>query len=135
MIPRSIKRKTRPLWLAALGSAAWTNRQDLKRWYDFAVNAVRERNHRPLSDLTTEAKVRAAVSMDTLLRRDPALKDLSVRDGVLTVYADLPGWRGAGDRVDRLARVKGVTRVESAIATTAADSTTTVGSDRVEVAA
>jgi hypothetical protein len=73
MIPRIVKRRIRPMWLAALASAAWVNRNDVKRWAEFLRRAVSQRQSRPLGDLITEAKVRAAVSSDPVLRRDPAL--------------------------------------------------------------
>ncbi len=115
MIPRLIKRRVRPMWLAMIASAAWANRQDLRRWAGFATRAVQQRNTRPMSDFMTEAKVRAAVSLDPLLRRDPDLCDLAVRDGVVTLFANRPTWPASPDRVDRLAWVKGISLVETAM--------------------
>lgn len=115
MIPRTIKRRIRPMWFAALASAAWANRHDIKRWVDFGGRAVRERNQRPIAEVVTEAKVRAAVSLDPLMRRDQSLRDLSVNDGVVTLFADRAGWPGSRQNFGRLARVKGVTQVETAI--------------------
>jgi hypothetical protein len=115
MIPRAIRRRIRPMWLAAVASAAWANRHDVRRWADFAADAVRERSTRPIDDVVTEAKVRAAVTMDPVLRRDPSLRDVIVRDGVVTVVADRADWPSMGTHISRLARVKGVTTVESAI--------------------
>ena len=121
MIPRSMKRRVRPMWLAAIGAAAWANRQDLGRWATFASQAVRERNSRPLSETLTEAKVRAAVTMDPLLRRDPSLRDLTVRDGVVTLLASQSGWPDPREHFAKLSRVKGVTHVETATGTSTAD--------------
>ena len=113
MIPRSIKRRIRPMWLATLGAAAWANRQDLGRWATFLTQAVRERNTRPLSETLTEAKVRAAVTIDPLLRRDPALRDLSVRDGIVTLLASQAGWPDPREHFAKLSRVKGISHVET----------------------
>lgn len=113
MIPRAVKRRIRPMWLAALATAAWTNRHDLRRWINFAKQAVTERQSRSMGELVTEAKVRAAVSMDPVLRRDQSLKDLEVRDGVVKLYTDESNWPAARNRFARLSRVKGVTDVEA----------------------
>jgi hypothetical protein len=113
MIPRSIKRRVRPMWLAMIASAAWANRQDLRRWAGFVTRAVQQRNTRPMSDFVTEAKVRAALSMDPLLRRDPELRDLAVRDGVITLFANRSDWPGSRDHLDKLSRVKGISHVET----------------------
>ena len=67
------------MWLAALASAAWVNRNDVKRWAEFLRRAVSPTSvQADVGDLITEAKVRAAVTSDPVLRRDPALKDLAV---------------------------------------------------------
>ena len=113
MIPRSIKRRVRPMWLATLGAAAWANRQDLGRWATFASKALRERNTRPLSEILTEAKVRAAITLDPLLRRDPSLRDLSVHDGVVTLLASQAGWPDPREHFAKLSRVKGISHVET----------------------
>ncbi len=100
----------RMMW-ASLASALWANRRDVARWAGFARRAVLERDRRPLSDLLTEAKVRAAVTSDPLLRRDPALSDLRVDDGVVTLLTSTPGWPDPRDEVVRLTRVKGITDI------------------------
>jgi hypothetical protein len=113
MIPKVVKRRIRPLWLAALASAAWVNRKDVMRWTEFVRRAVGQRQTRPLSDLITEAKVRAAVTSDPVLRRDPALKDLAVRDGVVTLMTDSPAWPDSAAHVRRLTRIKGIDDVKA----------------------
>ena len=125
MIPRSIKRRTRPMWLAAFGAAAWANRQDLGRWATFASQTFRERNRRPVSDVITEAKVRAAITMDPLLRRDPALRDVTVRDGIVTLLASQSGWPDPREHFAKLSRVKGITHVETSTSGTAVDGEST----------
>lgn len=110
-MPRAVRRRLRPLWLASLATAAWVNRRDLARWGEFARRAVVQRRSRPLSDWVTEAKVRAAVSTDPVLRREPALRDLTVRDGVVTLMTNNPAWPTSDQHVSRLKRVKGVADV------------------------
>ena len=111
MIPRIITRRIRPMWIAALASAAWVNRKDVRRWTDFLRRAVAQRETRPLSELITEAKVRAAVTSDPVLRRDPALKDLAVNDGVVTLMTNTAAWPDSGAHVRRLTRIKGIADV------------------------
>ncbi len=111
MIPRVISRRVRPLWIAALASAAWVNRKDLARWAEFLRRAVNQRQSRPLSELITEARVRAAVTSDPLLRRDPELEDIAVRDGVVTLLTRTSAWPDSGNHVKRLKRVKGIADV------------------------
>lgn len=113
MIPRLVRRRIRPLWIAALASAAWVNRKDLGRWSDFLRRAVRQRQTRPLSELITEARVRAAVSSDPVLRRDPALDDVAVRDGVVTLLTHTSAWPDSAEHVKRLRRVKGIAEVNA----------------------
>lgn len=111
MIPRVVRRRIRPLWFAALASAAWVNRRDIARWTEFVRRAALQRGTKPMSEWITEAKVRAAVSSDPVLRRDPALKDVAVRDGVVTLLTTSPSWPNSGEHVRRLKRVKGVNDV------------------------
>lgn len=111
MIPRVVRRRIRPLWIAALASAAWVNRKDVTRWTEFLRRAVRQRQTRPLSEWITEAKVRLAVTADPVLRRDPALKDVAVNDGVVTLLTNTAAWPDSAGHVRRLSRVKGVADV------------------------
>jgi hypothetical protein len=113
MIPRVIRRRIRPMWLAAAASAAWVNRKDVVRWAEFLRRAVRQRQTRPLSEWLTEAKVRAAVTSDPVLRRDPALKDLAVSDGVVTLLTNTAAWPDSAAHVRRLTRVKGIADVKA----------------------
>ncbi len=111
MIPRVINRKIRPMWIAAVVTAAWANRSDLRRWIGFFQRAVEQRRTRPMSDILTEAKVRVAVSADPLLRRDPTLEDVTVDDGVVTVLTSSTPWPDSGSRIHRLKCVKGISEV------------------------
>src|SRR5258705_6297990 len=111
MIPRVISRRVRPLWIAALASAAWVIGKDLPRWAEFLRRAVTHRKSRPLSELITEARVRAAVTSDPLLRRDPELEDIAVRDGVVTLLTRTSAWPDSGNHVQRLTRVQAIADV------------------------
>jgi hypothetical protein len=111
MIPRVISRRVRPLWIAALASAAWVNRKDVARWAEFVRRSVKQRQSRPLSEIITEARVRAAVSADPVLRRDPALEDVAVHNGVVTLLTSTSAWPDSGNHVKRLKRVKGIADV------------------------
>jgi hypothetical protein len=113
MIPRAVNKRIRLMWIAALASAAWVNRKDVVRWVNFAKRAVRQRNARPMTDLVTEAKVRAAVTSDPVLRRDPALTDLAVHNGVVTLLTSSTGWPDEESHVRRLLKINGITDVKA----------------------
>ena len=111
MIPKIVRKRVRPLWFAAAASAAWMNRRDVMRWVDFAKRAFRQRRNLPISDIVTEAKVRMAVSSDPVLRRDPALKDLALRDGVVTLLTTTPAWPDSTAHIKKLKQVRGIADV------------------------
>ncbi|HZX53183.1 MAG TPA: hypothetical protein VFE86_00810 [Ilumatobacteraceae bacterium] len=113
MIPRAVNKRIRLMWIAALASAAWVNRKDVVRWANFGKRAVRQRTARPLSDLVTEAKVRAAVTSDPVLRRDPALTDLAVHNGVVTLLTSSTNWPDEEDHLRRLLKIKGISDVKA----------------------
>jgi hypothetical protein len=92
--------------------AAWRNRRDVLRWFGFARSAMAERGTRPLAELLTEARVRAAVSADAGLRQDPGLRDVRVSDGVVTLATSRPDWPQQHiNPMRRLEKVKGVASV------------------------
>jgi hypothetical protein len=101
------------MWIAALVSGAWVNRKDVMRWTEFIKRVVQQRDSRPMSEWITEAKVRAAVTADPVLRRDPALKDVAVNGGIVTLMTSTAEWPDSGAHVRRLSRVKGVDDVKS----------------------
>ncbi len=112
MLPRPIARRIRPLWVAAIASTAWANRDDLLRLLRFIRIAFIQRKTRTISDLLTEVRVRAAISANTLLRRDLALKDLSVKNGVITLITNDAEWPVLHNiQIGRLKRVKGISDV------------------------
>lgn len=114
MIPRPIARRIRPIWVTAIASAAWANRDDLRRWVRFIRLAIDQRKTRTIPDLVTEVRVRAAVSANPLLRRDAALKDLTVCNGVVTLLTTTAEWpEPHNNQIHRLRRVKGISEVIS----------------------
>lgn len=113
MIPRIVRRRIRPMWIAALASGAWVNRKDVVRWTEFLRRAFQQRKSRPLSEWLTEAKVRFALTLDPVLRRDPALKDIAVNDGVVTVLTSTNAWPDPDAHLSRLSRVTGVAHVKA----------------------
>ena len=94
-----------------IASALWTNRRDVKRWANFVKRAVTGRDRRPLADLLTEAKVRATITSDPSLRRDAAIDDLRVDNGVVTLLTNTASWPDPRDQVVKLKQVKGITDV------------------------
>ncbi len=123
MIPKVVKRRVRPLWIAGIASAAWANRADVRRWAEFGKRSVKERRSRSLSDVWTEARTRAAISADPLLRRDPTLKDLRVDKGIVTLMTTSEVWPESAARISKLRRVKGIDYVNVSTSRVATSST------------
>jgi hypothetical protein len=114
MIPRRIAHRIRPIWVAAVASAAWANRDDLRRWVKFIRLTIDQRKTRTIPDLVAEVRVRAAVSANPLLRRDPTLKDLTVKSGVVTLLTTDAEWpEPHNNQIRRLKSVKGISEVIS----------------------
>jgi len=91
----------------------WANRRDAVRWARFARRAA-GRDTRPGSeDLKLEARVRASLSADPVLRQDPSIRDLRVHDGVVVLETP-PHWHNKPLAVTRLSQVKGVESVHTA---------------------
>jgi hypothetical protein len=111
MVPKIIKRRVRPLWVAGLLSAGWANRADVKRWIGFGRRAWTDRKSRPLSDLMTEARARAAISVDPVLRRDKSLQDVSVHDGVATLVTTTHPWPDGQAHLAKVRQVRGISEV------------------------
>lgn len=111
MVPSFIARRIRWIWLAGVAGAVWMNRRDAARWWRFAARSVADRRRFDLSAWMTEARVRAAVTADPVLRADPDFDDVEVHQGEVTVRtAGTANW-DAGAHLDTLRKVKGVTQV------------------------
>lgn len=110
---RFARKRLRPVWRTAALAWLWSNRRDVLRWSRFAKRVAGPTTRPRRSDLLTEARVRAAISMDPLLRHDAALKDVLVRDGVARVQTDAT-WRNRSIGVHRIEQVTGVAAVHTA---------------------
>jgi hypothetical protein len=112
MMLKRIRRSIRPLYRSALVAFLWANRRDAARWAKFAQRAASKK--RPsTADLKLEARVRAALSADPLLRQDPSIRDVRVRDGVVVLESP-PEWRNRSLALTRISQVKGVESVHTA---------------------
>ena len=111
MVPSFVARRVRWAWLAAVSTALWVNRRDVLRWIVFLRRSLAQRGEITMSSWMTEARVRAAISRDPVLRADPALDDVEVDDGRVVLRSRLAAWPGSADHVARLGRVKGVAEV------------------------
>jgi len=112
MLPRFISRRLRWAWLAAIAGAVWTNRRDARRWARFARRTFEERADFDLNRFMLEARVRAALSFDPVLRRSPAIEDVVVNDGKVSLLSTAPTWPDVDRHLASLRRVKGVTDIE-----------------------
>ena len=115
---RFLRRRIRGFWSIAVITALWANRRDVLRWSRFIARAFRERKSRPLGEILTEARVRLAVSSDSKFRRDPALNDLTVENGIVTLLINPASWPDFQDRSCDIKRIKGIVDVASRLATT-----------------
>jgi len=112
MMLKRIRRSARPLYRSALVAFLWANRRDAARWAKFAQRAASSK--RPsTADLKLEARVRAALSADPLLRQDPSIRDVRVHDGVVVLETP-PEWRNRALALSRVTQVKGVESVHTA---------------------
>jgi hypothetical protein len=101
---RIVRKVPMSLWAYAL----WSNRQDARRWGSFVGDVLRRPKERSARALLSEARVRAAVTRDPILRRDPMLTDVNLTDGLVTLSSSSDAWQPRADRLDRLKKVKGV---------------------------
>ncbi|MEO7397210.1 MAG: hypothetical protein ABIW84_01465 [Ilumatobacteraceae bacterium] len=110
---KKLRRPIRPLYRSAALAFLWANRRDAARWAQFAKRAV-SRTTRPNSaDLKLEARVRASLSADPVLRGDPSIRDLRVHDGIVVLETPA-GWHNRTLAITRLSQVKGVESVHTA---------------------
>ncbi len=111
MIPTFLSRRLRWVSLAGLASALWINRRDVARWLRFGRRSIRRGESLDLSAWMTEARVRAAVSLDPVLRADPSLDDIEVDDGNVTIRTRTTTWPDLATHMSGLRKVKGVADV------------------------
>lgn len=105
---RLARRRLGFLGTGAILFALWHDRHDALRWWSFVKRSLRRRESTPMSAVLTEAKVRAAITADPVLRRDRAIEDLSVEDGVVTLHTTAPSWPERDRHLVRLRSIRGV---------------------------
>jgi hypothetical protein len=111
---KTIRRPFRPLYRAVILSALWSNRRDLVRWAHFAKRAAVPATRPNSDDLKLEARVRASLSADPLLRADPSIRDVRVHDGIVVLETPAD-WHNKSLAITRLSQVKGVESVHTAV--------------------
>jgi hypothetical protein len=89
----------------------WMNRRDVARWGRFVRRSVADRDRFSLESWLTEARVRVAITSDPVLRCDPALDDVVVEEGNVTVMTSSASWPDAITHLNGLRKVKGVADV------------------------
>lgn len=107
-ILRLLRRRLGLFGTGAIALALWHDRHDLRRWWSFALRSLRRRESTTMRAVLTEAKVRAAITADPVLRRDRAIEDLSVEDGVVTLHTTAPSWPERDRHLVRLRAIRGV---------------------------
>ena len=108
---RMAKLARRPVAAAAWWGAWWTwrNRPNVGQWTRFARAIVRDRP--PLGDVTKEGRVRAAFTVDRVLRDSPEVQVSSVSGGIVHLHG-VPGGPDTERAALSAARVPGVIGVE-----------------------
>lgn len=110
---RPFRHPLRRLARSATLAFLWVNRRDVARWARFAKRIAKPETRPSGDDLKLEAKVRASLSVDPVLRSDPSIRDVRVHDGVVVLEAPAE-WRNKALAVTRLMQVRGVESVHTA---------------------
>jgi hypothetical protein len=111
MLPKFLARRLRWTLAAAAASAVYANRRDATRWWQFARRSVTPADEIFSPNWWTEARVRAAVTLDRTLRRSAAIDDVEVRGEDVLVRTHGGGWPDLERHLDPIRRVKGVSNV------------------------
>ena len=110
---KRIRKLTKPVWRSAALAFLWSNRRDVGRWVSFAKRSARPASRPAREDLVLEARVRAALSADPVLRSDPSIRDIRVHNGVVVIESPAQ-WHNRAVAVTRIMQVKGVESVHTA---------------------
>ena len=108
-----IRRAVGHLLRVAALALLWTNRRDAARWARFAKRAGAPSSRPDPQDLKLEARVRASISADPILRVDPSIRDLRVRDGAVVLETPRV-WHNEVLAISRLRQLDGVESVRTA---------------------
>ncbi len=110
---KKLRRPLRPFYRSAALAFLWSNRDDVGRWFRFAKRAVTPATRPNAADLKLEARVRATLSADSVLRADPSIRDVRVRDGIVVLESPAE-WHNRTVAIERVRKVKGVESVQTA---------------------
>lgn len=110
---KKLRRPIRPVYRSAALAFLWVNRRDVARWAKFVKRAASRRTRPTAADLKLEARVRASLSADPLLRADPSIRDVRVHDGIVILETPVE-WQNRGIAITRVGQVKGVESVHTA---------------------
>lgn len=110
---KKLRRPLRPLYRSAALAFLWANRRDVARWAKFARRSASRSTRPTAADLKLEARVRASLSTDSLLRTDPSIRDIRVHDGIVVLETPAE-WHNRGIAINRVRQVKGVESVHTA---------------------
>lgn len=111
---KKLRAPLKPLYRSAALAFLWSNRRDVARWANFAKRAATPSTRPTPADLKLEARVRASLSSDPVLRADPSIRDIRVHDGVVVLETPAD-WRNKGLAISRLGQLKGVESVHTAV--------------------
>lgn len=111
---KKLRAPLKPLYRSAALAFLWSNRRDVARWANFAKRAATPSTRPTAADLKLEARVRASLSSDPVLRADPSIRDIRVHDGVVVLETPAD-WRNKGLTISRLGQLKGVESVHTAV--------------------
>jgi hypothetical protein len=111
---KTLRKPLRPLYRSMALALIWSNRRDVVRWAGFAKRAALPSTRPSRADLALEARVRASLSMDSVLRTDPSIRDVRVHDGVVVLEAPAE-WHNKGLALARLGQLDGVESVHTAV--------------------
>lgn len=107
-----IRKPLRPFYRSAAVAVLWANRRDALRWAKFAGRVANGGTRPTAADLKLESRVRLSLTLDPVLRQDASLKDVRIRNGVVTLQAP-DGWNNRDIAVRRLGKIRGVESVHT----------------------
>jgi hypothetical protein len=111
---KKLRTPLKPFYRSAALAFLWSNRRDVARWANFAKRAATPSTRPKTADLKLEARVRASLSSDPVLRADPSIRDVRVRDGIVVLETPAD-WRNKGLAITRLTQIPGVESVHTAV--------------------
>ncbi len=98
---KPVRHIIRPAVRTATIAFLWSNRREVMRWARFIWRSARPSSWSAMDDLRVEARVRAALSCDPLLRRNSSIRDIRVR-GRVVVLETPADWHNKGHAITRL---------------------------------